>query len=240
MKRSLHSRHLILFLVIILGLALSACERPLQEEINEEPESESAYPAKVETDGAPVESKREPFLPLVTELNGAEAYPSPFDGAASGSETAEEGEAAESPEPEGLVYEVQSGDTLGSIALQYDVSIEEIAQASGLLDANVLEVGQRLVIPIENYMQGDIASETSAEVIESASESSLESAPVTEQPAPVEPTYQIHVVQEGDNLYRIGLLYGCSHTELAAFNQLANPDYIDVGDEIRIPDNCEE
>lgn len=46
------------------------------------------------------------------------------------------------------VYVVQPGDTLGSIALKYDVSVEAIMQANGLADPNTLSVGQSLVIPV--------------------------------------------------------------------------------------------
>jgi len=235
-KRSLSSRHWILFLVIILALALVACERPLQEEIDEEPES--AYPAKGDEDGVSPESQREPFLPLVTDLSGAEGYPSPF-GDAETVDGSLGAEAAALSQPEPLIYEVQSGDTLVSIALQYDVSVEDIASASGLLDVDVLEVGQRLVIPIEEFVPEEAAEETPAEAPAEASEVTLESAPAPEQPAAEEQTDQIHVVQLGDNLYRIGLLYGCSHQELANYNKMANPDYLDVGDEVRIPNNCE-
>lgn len=60
---------------------------------------------------------------------------------------------------------------------------------------------------------------------------------------PVEPTAEpststgetIHVVQAGDNLYRIGLKYGFTYQELAAYNNLANPDRLDIGQQIRIP-----
>lgn len=45
------------------------------------------------------------------------------------------------------VYVVKAGDTLGSIALQFDVSVAEIMQANGLADPNALNVGQSLVIP---------------------------------------------------------------------------------------------
>ena len=45
-------------------------------------------------------------------------------------------------------YVVQSGDTLGSIAQTYGVGLEALMQANGLIDANVLEVGQTLVIPV--------------------------------------------------------------------------------------------
>jgi LysM repeat protein len=46
------------------------------------------------------------------------------------------------------IYEVRAGDTLGSIASQYDVSVEDIMVANGLTDPNFLSVGQRLIIPV--------------------------------------------------------------------------------------------
>jgi len=42
---------------------------------------------------------------------------------------------------------VQAGDTLGTIAQQYGVSLEALMQANGLEDANLLSVGQALTIP---------------------------------------------------------------------------------------------
>ena len=42
---------------------------------------------------------------------------------------------------------VQSGDTLGTIAQQYGVSLEALMQANGLSDPNLLSVGQELTIP---------------------------------------------------------------------------------------------
>lgn len=58
----------------------------------------------------------------------------------------------------------------------------------------------------------------------------------TAEPQPEAPTGEtIHVVQPGDNLYRIGLRYGFTAEELAAYNGIANPDRIDVGQQIRIP-----
>jgi len=46
------------------------------------------------------------------------------------------------------VYVVQAGDTLGTIAQQFDVSVESLMAANGLTDPNVLSVGQTLVIPV--------------------------------------------------------------------------------------------
>ena len=63
----------------------------------------------------------------------------------------------------------------------------------------------------------------------------------TAPPAVVDPTAapsgeSIHVVQAGENLFRIGLRYGgCSAQKLATYNNIPNVDRIYVGQEIRIP-----
>jgi LysM repeat protein len=46
------------------------------------------------------------------------------------------------------------------------------------------------------------------------------------------------VVQAGENLFRIGLRYGCPYQELAAYNGIANPNWIAAGQVIRIPATC--
>jgi len=65
-------------------------------------------------------------------------------------------------------------------------------------------------------------------------------APAPEEQAPPQqetsPTGEIiHIVQAGDNLYRIGLRYGFTYQELAAYNGIANPDRLEIGQQIRIP-----
>lgn len=45
-------------------------------------------------------------------------------------------------------YMVQPGDTLGQIAQRYNVTVEDIAEANGLFNPNVLDVGQLLLIPV--------------------------------------------------------------------------------------------
>lgn len=46
---------------------------------------------------------------------------------------------------------------------------------------------------------------------------------------------RIHVVQAGENLYRIGLQYGISWTVLAEYNNLTNANDLEVGQQLRIP-----
>ncbi len=68
----------------------------------------------------------------------------------------------------------------------------------------------------------------------------------TATPPPPEPTAAptqqtnaageiIHVVQAGENLYRIALRYGLTYQALAAYNGIANPNSLSIGQEIRIP-----
>ena len=71
------------------------------------------------------------------------------------------------------VYEVQFGDTLGSIALEFDVSVDDIMAANGLTDPNALNVGQTLVIPVGGLIQ---PTATPAPITES------NSSPVTPPP----------------------------------------------------------
>ncbi len=53
------------------------------------------------------------------------------------------------------------------------------------------------------------------------------------QAAPAEA--QTHVVQPGENLFRIALKYGLSYQQLAAYNGIANPNLIYAGQELKIP-----
>ncbi len=52
------------------------------------------------------------------------------------------------PKPTTTTYIVQAGDSLSGIAFQFDVSVEDIMRANGLTDADLLFVGQELIIPI--------------------------------------------------------------------------------------------
>jgi LysM repeat protein len=55
-----------------------------------------------------------------------------------------------SPTP--VIYVVESGDTLLAIAMQYDVSVDDIEAANGIDDPGKLRVGQELTIPIGGYV----------------------------------------------------------------------------------------
>ncbi|WP_119067791.1 LysM peptidoglycan-binding domain-containing protein [Aggregatilinea lenta] len=56
--------------------------------------------------------------------------------------------------------------------------------------------------------------------------------PVTPAPAS---SGKVHVVQAGENLFRIALKYGLTYSQLAAYNGITNPSLIYAGQQIRIP-----
>ncbi len=107
------------------------------------------------------------------------------------------------------IHVVAPGDTMFSISQRYGVPVDQIMAANGITDPNRIVVGQQLVIP----------------------------APGSVQPPPAG-TEQVYTVRAGDNLFRIGLNYGCTVDQLATFNGIAPPYTIFVGQQIRIPPSC--
>lgn len=215
-------------LVLVLGLLLAACERPLQDpaELTVEPtingeEELPAYPG-AETPAAPG------LLPTPTSSTpgtetGEGEQPPAEEG---GEETQATPQAPEEAEPAGdVIHTVVAGDTLGDLANRYGVSVEDIAAANDMPDVHTLEVGQQLVIPLG----GETGAEEEAPAEEPAQEAEggEEESPAAEE--------RVHTVQAGETLFRIGQQYGFTVDELVAYNELANPDRLDVGDEIRIP-----
>jgi nucleoid-associated protein YgaU len=51
------------------------------------------------------------------------------------------------PSPTPLVHTVKRGENLTQIAARYKVTVEAIVEANGLKNANLIEIGQKLVIP---------------------------------------------------------------------------------------------
>jgi LysM repeat protein len=66
-----------------------------------------------------------------------------------------------------------------------------------------------------------------------------EAAEPTQAPVPTQPPAageeRTHVVQPGENLYRISLSYGLDYRDVMAYNGITNPNTIYVGQEIKIP-----
>ncbi len=112
--------------------------------------------------------------------------------------------------PSGRTYTVRSGDTLYAIALRYSgVSVQQIANANNISNANLIRVGQVLTIPGSG------------------------GGTVTPPPPSSSVTY---TVRSGDTLYRIALRYsGVSVQQIANANNISNANLIRVGQVLTIP-----
>ncbi len=118
-------------------------------------------------------------------------------------------------------YIVQPGDDLAHIARRYNVTVAALAQLNGIVNPGSVVIGQVLVVPGpgNNYPGGTIAPTI------------LPTVPG--QPTPQAP--RTHVVQPGENLFRISLKYNVSLDALMRANGITNPNLIFVGQVLQIP-----
>lgn len=117
------------------------------------------------------------------------------------------------PTPGPFVYAVQPGDTIGSIALKFGKDMIELIEANGLIESDILSVGQEILIP--------------------------EYAPTAADPPPAgtvaEDNSVTHIVAEGETLSTIAELYGVDSNSILTFNNLANPNLLRLGQALQIP-----
>ena len=227
MKNKSFKRRFLLLIVIVM-LTLSACERPAPRE--DTPEGVDPVPttdviiiptAPPEVDGAYPPAGEEQTGDVTTDSTTTEET---TDTAVTTEEppteettgtTADQAVVASGGE---VTHVVQAGDTLGGIAELYDVSMADIVAANNIANVDVLEVGQSLIVKAG-----------------AAAETAPSDSTTPDTTAPSDGVEQVHVVQAGDNLFRIGLSYGFTAEELAAYNNIPDITRIDVGQVIKIP-----
>lgn len=110
-------------------------------------------------------------------------------------------------------HTIGAGENLYRIGLQYGISWVALAQHNNISDPNKIVVGQVLNLPGGGTDQ-----------------------PATDpEPTPSPQTEEVYTVQAGDNLYRIGLAYQISWTQIAEANGIVNPNQITAGQQLKIP-----
>ena len=93
--------------------------------------------------------------------------------------------------------------------MKFGTTVDAIKEANGLVSDFII-VGQELIIPVDGVVP-----------------------PGTVPPPAGGPT--IHVVQPGENLFRISLRYGTTVDAIAKANNIVNPWFIYVGQKLKIP-----
>jgi LysM repeat protein len=133
--------------------------------------------------------------------------------------TVESGVAVE-PGPDQIVYVVQAGDTLSSIARHFSSSIWILADLNKLDDPRLIRVGQRLLIPLSGVR------------------SPVPSVPSDygpEPPVEIEPGPFIYIVQTGDTLSAIARRFGVSVAAIVETNHIQDSDLPWPGQRLLIP-----
>lgn len=126
-------------------------------------------------------------------------------------------------------YAVQPGDILGWIAQKYGVSVYDLMAVNAISNANLIYVGQVLQIP------GCAAAPVAypAQPVQPAPAPAA--IPVQPAPAPAPAAQRLHTVQPGETLSHICDLYGVDVQTLANVNNIANVNFIYVGQQLIIP-----
>jgi LysM repeat protein len=126
-------------------------------------------------------------------------------------------------------HTVQAGENLYQIARQYGTTAEAIAQANGITNPNLIFVGQVLIIPQATTIPVATATPVPTGTV------TVTVTPATPTPVPPSTGEIVHVVQPGENLFRISLQYNLLASVVAAYNGIPDPNLIYVGQKIRIP-----
>ena len=119
-------------------------------------------------------------------------------------------------------YTVESGDNWYSIAKRYGITQEALAAANGTTPSDILQVDQKLRIPLANTEQA-------------ASSQPAPKAPSATTQATAVSTPQSYTVQRGDNWFSIAKRFGVTQESLAAYNGRTPSDILQVNQKLRIP-----
>lgn len=134
--------------------------------------------------------------------------------------------------PDTVVHVVVEGDTVSALAIEYDSAIDAINRANGLNAANLIYIGQRLIIPINLPQETSVADEPTDTPTPTETPTYTPTFTPTPTPTATPITYQ---VLPGDTLEVIAARYGTTVDLLAQQNNIVNQHQIDVGQILVIP-----
>ncbi len=127
-------------------------------------------------------------------------------------------------------YTVKSGDTLSGIAARYNTTTATLAQLNKIVNPNLIFPGQVLEVP------GATVPTPQPTLVPTRVPTQVPQQPTAPAPTAVPATRPTtHVVQPGENLFRIALQYNLTWDVLARYNGLYNANAIFPGQVLNIP-----
>ncbi len=139
-----------------------------------------------------------------------------------------------------VIHKVKSGETLASIAKDYEVSPQEIREINGLR-RNALRVGQQLRINTPTSLGKEVESKQVNAMVAAVAQSNKattntkqQSKPAAKQSKPAAPKNVSHTIKSGETLSTIARKYGVSVAQLKQANGLKS-DAISAGKTLTVP-----
>jgi len=188
----------------LMALLMQGCQKPPETTLATPPEPTNATPAFVEPTNTPAEPTNVAVEPAPAMATTQASNPAPVEPVTSPAVPSG-----------GAEYSVAKGDTFGSLAKKFHVSVKAIADANPGVDPTKLKIDQKIHIPAASAPVAPSAAGTS----------SAEPTPGGER------TYS---VKSGDNLSTIAKDKGVTVKALRAANNLKT-DRITVGQKLKIP-----
>lgn len=120
------------------------------------------------------------------------------------------------PEPTPVVYEVQRGDVLATIAQKHGVTVDALLAANPSVAPSRLLPGDKLVIP------GSVTAAPTA-------------TPILPTPTPDLTVFTEHIITASETITDVYVRYNVTYERLVAYNTITDSNNLQVGSVLRIP-----
>ena len=130
---------------------------------------------------------------------------------------------------------VKKGDTLWSIARQYNLSQDLILATNNIANSELISIGQEMKIPSHKNAVAEINIVNPAVVNENDSSNNSNSSISNNINPPENAEPIVYTVKAGDNLWDISRKYGVSVEVIIDVNNLRDKDLLSLGQKLEIP-----
>jgi len=141
------------------------------------------------------------------------------------------GNSSLSPEAGYFIHTVKKGETLWSIAQNYNLKVDSLLAVNNLANSQLISVGQEIKVPSSKSMVSteDLSGQKIVQENKEVSNTNISNKP-SEDLEPI-----IYVVKKGDSLWSIAQKYGVSAKVITEANNLKDEDLLTIGQKLEIP-----